>query len=58
MKPWIKWISWAVVNIVNMAAWTYAAIYFGKWWIMLFCLLTGFTFESTSTSKKESRYES
>lgn len=33
------WWTWAIKNSVVMICWTVLAIYFGKWWIVLFSAL-------------------
>lgn len=33
-------IAAAIMNCVSMICWTALAVFFGKWWIALFCVLT------------------
>lgn len=34
------WWAWAFKNSVCMICWMALAVYFGKWWIALFAVLT------------------
>ena len=34
------WWAWAFKNSVCMICWTALAVYFGKWWIALFAVIT------------------
>ena len=53
MKEIVKYILILVFNLIIISIFAQVAIYFGKWWIILFGICGMFTFRSTRDDEEE-----
>lgn len=48
----IEWVAWVIKNSVVMICFTTVAIFFGKWWIILFSIIWLSNMKTESSTRR------